>query len=58
MLKKSGFAFLADIKKTFDSVCRDFLEASLRKLNFGDYFISWFHTHCKAYHQRLSVQQL
>jgi hypothetical protein len=42
--QKSGFAFLADIEKAFDSVCRNFLEASLRKLNFGDYFISWFFT--------------
>lgn len=42
--QKSGFAFLADIEKAFDSVCRDFLEASLVNLNFGDYFISWFLT--------------
>jgi hypothetical protein len=34
--QKSNFAFLADIEKAFDSICRDFLEASLRKLNFGD----------------------
>jgi hypothetical protein len=38
-------AFLADVEKAFDSVCGDSLiEASLRKLNFGDYFISWFLT--------------
>jgi hypothetical protein len=42
--QKSSFAFLADIEKAFDWVCRDFLEASLRKLNFGDFFISWFLT--------------
>ena len=39
-----GFAFLADIEKAFDSVCREFLVASLSKMNFGDFFISWFLT--------------
>jgi hypothetical protein len=43
-----GFAFLADIEKVFDSVCREFLVASLSRMNFGDYFISWFLIlHCK-----------
>jgi hypothetical protein len=42
--QKSGFAFLADIEKAFDSVCRDFLHASLLKLNFGPFFINWFLT--------------
>lgn len=42
--QKSGFAFLADIEKAFDSVCRDFLQASLLKLNFGPFFIRWFLT--------------
>jgi hypothetical protein len=48
---KPSFAFLADIEKAFDSVCRDldFLESFLKRLNFGEYFISWFITlHTKS----------
>jgi hypothetical protein len=42
--KKSGFTFLADIEKAFDSVCRDFLHSSLQKFNFGPFCIEWFLT--------------
>jgi hypothetical protein len=40
--QRSGYAFLADIEKAFDSVSREFIERSVRCLNSGDFFISWF----------------
>jgi hypothetical protein len=42
--QRSGYAFLADIEKTFDSIFREFLERSLKSLNFDVFFISWFIT--------------
>lgn len=37
-----GFAFLADIEKAYDSVCRTFLERWLSCFGFGDDFLRWF----------------
>jgi hypothetical protein len=42
--QKPGFAFLADIEKAFGSVCRNFIEAPLKSMIFGSYFVSWFIT--------------
>jgi hypothetical protein len=40
--QRPGFAFLADIEKAYDSVCRTFLERCLSCFGFGDDFLRWF----------------
>lgn len=41
--QRPGYAFLADIEKAYDSVCRQYLEKCLATFGFGHNFIRWFH---------------